>query len=268
MFQLATVIFRECLEISLLLAIILAVTKSVDNSRFFVVLGAIIGVILSAFVAMGANFITQYFSYLGDEILDSIIILSTAILINWTVIWMQGYNHKIKNHFSQISKDITAGIASKLTIVLVVASTILREGIEIILFVYSIVSVGKLPVNDYLIGLFAGMSFGFLSGYVIYKGLIQYAGKYIFQISTILLTFVAAGLAAEGAGILTSCGLVEFGSNILWDSSYFVNNNSMVGKVLKIIIGYDARPNLLQIIFYLASIAMTLLFMQLRRYKK
>jgi high-affinity iron transporter len=264
MFKIAIVVFREFLEIALLLGIIMAVTKPVKNSRTYIVLGALIGIVLAAIFALSIRTISTSFGSLGDEIFDSCVILLTAAIISWTVVWMQGYTKKIKKDLSKLSENITAGRASQLMLVLVVATAILREGAEVILFVYSVSSVESIQGTQYLIGIGIGAFFGLTVGVGLYLGLMKLAGKYVFKISTILLTMIAAGLAAEAAGILTSSGFIQLYSDQLWDTSWFVSNESIMGKILNVIMGYDSKPNGMQLVFYLTSILITVSLMKLR----
>ena len=81
--------------------------------------------------------------------------------------------------------------------------------------------------------------------------------EYIFRISTVLLILIAAGLASEAAGILTSSGIIEVYREALWDTSGIVDNGSVIGKLLRITIGYDSKPNGMQIIFYFSTIIVT-----------
>jgi high-affinity iron transporter len=264
MFKIAIVIFRECLEIALLLGIILASTSHIRNSRIYIIMGAMIGAFLASIFAFSVRAITVSYGTYGDEIFDSGIILLTALIISWTVVWMQGYTQKIKKDLGHLSEKITTGAVSKLIIISIVATTILREGAEILLFVYSISSAENISATEYVIGLGIGSLSGFLVGLVLYLGLIKLAGKYIFRVSTVLLTLIAAGLASQAAGLLTSVGVIELYSNNLWDSSWLADNNSIVGKMLSITIGYDSKPNGMQVIFYLGSIALTLTMMKIR----
>src|SRR6185369_16733673 len=98
------------------------------------------------------------------------------------------------------------------------------------------ISSADLSASEYIIGLAIGSISGFIVGMVIYTGLITLAGKYIFRISTILLILIAAGLASEAAGILTSTGAIEIYREALWDTSWLIDNNSIVGKLLRITI--------------------------------
>ena len=79
-----------------------------------------------------------------------------------------------------------------------------------------------------------------------------------------MLTLIAAGLAAEAAGIMTSSGIIELFSDQLWDSSWLVDNDSITGKVLNVTIGYDSRPNGMQMAFYFTTIILTVGMMRFR----
>ena len=263
MFKIAIIIFRECLEIALLIGVILASTRHIKDSRIYVIAGSMLGSVLAALFAFFVRAITQSYGTYGDEIFDSCVIVMTSVIISWTVVWMQGYTQKIKNNLGKLSERITAGNASKTLLIAIVASTILREGAEIILLIYG-VSSSALPASEYIIGVFAGGISGFAVGVIIYTGLIRLSGKYIFRITATLLIFIAAGLASEAAGILTSSGVIEAYNESLWDTSWLVDNNTIFGKLLHITTGYDSKPNAMQIIFYFSSIVFTLSMIKIR----
>ncbi len=264
MFTIAVVIFRESLEIALLLGVITAVTKPIKNSRRYIIAGALAGVSIASIMAFFASSITEAFGGLGDELVDAGVILFTAALISWTVVWMQGYNRSIRKHLGDLSEKINSNTSSKAMLSVVVAMTIMREGMEIILFVYSISSAHNITMTEYVWGLLVGSAAGFTTGIILYKGLINFSGKFIFKISTILLILIAAGLSAQAAGILTSIGVIEILSDQLWDSSWLIDDRSTVGKLLSITIGYDSRPNIMQIIFYFSTVIGTILMMRLK----
>ncbi len=264
MFKIAVVIFRECLEIALLFGIILAATKPIHQSRTYIITGSLIGLVAAALSAFFAEAITQSFNELGDEVVDSGIILFTALMISWTVVWMQGYSGKIHHNLSELSENINAGTASKYSLIIMISTVVLREGVEIILFVYSISSASKISPSDAMMGFGLGCFMGLMVGSVIYMGLIKYAGKYIFQISSVMLTLIAAGLSSEAAGILTSSGIINIMSEQVWDTSWLIGDESIVGNLLNITFGYDARPNGMQITFYALSILITMTFSKIR----
>ncbi|WP_417905144.1 FTR1 family iron permease [Candidatus Tisiphia endosymbiont of Micropterix aruncella] len=265
MFKIALVVFRECLEIALLLGVILAVTKQLEKSRIYIIAGVMLGTVSAGLFAFFTRSITVAFSGLGDEIFNSGIILLTVGLIGWTIVWMQGYGIKIKQNLNDLSVKISSGDSSYIMLVLIVAATILREGMEIIILVYSISSVEIIDSNSYLLGLIIGMVSGLTLGVIIYLGLIKIVNQqYIFRISSILLMLVASGFAAEAAGILSSSGIITILSDQLWDSSWLISDRSIYGKFLKMITGYIARPNGLQVVFYICTLGLINILIQIK----
>ncbi|WP_341762745.1 FTR1 family protein [Candidatus Tisiphia endosymbiont of Melanophora roralis] len=265
MFKIALVVFRECLEIALLLGVMLAVTKQLEKSRIYIIAGVMLGTVSAALFAFFTRSITVAFSGLGDEIFNSGIILLTVALIGWTIVWMQGYGIKIKQNLNDLSVKISSGDSSYIMLVLIVAATILREGMEIIILVYSISSVEIIDSNSYLLGLIIGIVSGLTLGVIIYLGLIKIVNQqYIFRISSILLMLVASGFAAEAAGILSSSGIITILSDQLWDSSWLISDRSIYGKFLKMITGYIARPNGLQVVFYVCTLGLINILIQIK----
>ncbi len=265
MLKISIIIFREFLEIALMLGIITAVTKPIKNSLSFIIAGMLLG---STLASIAAFFINYLHLNLGteDDIFNVVVILLSAALISWTTVWMQGYSYKIKNNVLELTDQINNGMASKSMLMLVVAVTIFRETVEILLFIYSVSTTETIDYNHYIWGIIVGAISGTSVGLIIYKGLVGYSGKYIFKISSLMLIFIAAGLASQGAGILTSSGLVEIYSNQLWDTSNLIDNNSFLGKILSITLGYDSRPSQLQAIFYGFTIIFTLSMIYLRKF--
>ncbi len=264
MFKLAIFVFREGLEIALLLGIIMAVTNPVKNSRIYIIFGLITGVVLASLFAIFTSNIANSFGGLGDEVFNAVVILFTSILISWTVVWMQGYTKKVRLELGELSDKIISGKASGFMLSLMVAASILREVGEIILYVYSVATAGQLSASDYILGVGLGGLFGLTVGSVLYLGLIRYATKYIFQVCSLFLTLIAAGLAAQSAGVFTSSGIIEYLIYPVWDLSEIIDNSSTMGKILNASIGYDSRPNGMQIIFYLSSISFTLGMIKLK----
>lgn len=255
MVKVAIVIFREFLEIAILLGIVLAATKDLRGRSIPIVLGIMIGIVGASLLAFFTRSLASSFGGLGDEVFDATIIMITVVVIGWTVLWMQGYGAHIKQEMGQVVSRIKAGSSSKVILTLIVASTIFREGSEIVLFMYSLSSSSHVSGDSYLIGFFLGAITGSLFGIAIYWGLLRFAGRYVFRACFILLVFIAGGLASEAAGILTSSGIITTLTQTAWDSSWLVSDNSIAGKVLKILIGYKAKPNVMQLLFYSTTIS-------------
>lgn len=265
MFKIAIVIFREFLEITILLSIITAATRQITKSKLYITFGIILGVLASIVLAFFfKQIIIHAFDGMGDEIFNLIVICITVLVLSLTIAWMRGHSSKIFNNFTNISSKINNGIMQNIILVLLVAFTMLRESMEIILFLHSVTSVQIIDTRSYLLGFSIGGVLGMLFGAVIYYGLIKLAGRYIFKVSSIMLALIAAALAAEAAGVMTSSGIIDIMSDQLWDSSWLISDYSITGKILNIVIGYNAKPNGMQIIFYICTICLIILLSKLK----
>lgn len=254
MLKVAIVIFREFLEISLLLGVILAATRGLTNRLYYVVAGIMGGVVGASVLAFFTRLLNRSFQGIGDEVFDASIILVTVALLVATAIWVNNPREVIKSKVDSIILDLDQSKSSKMILTLLIAGTIFREGSEIVLFLYSVARSSGIEGESYLVGIGVGLISGSLCGWAIYIGLLKWAGKYIFKISYLLLSLISAGLAAEAVGILSSVGVLDIYRNILWDSSAFISDSSIVGKVLKILVGYEAKPSGMQVIAYVSTI--------------
>ena len=100
-----------------------------------------------------------------------------------------------------------------------------------------------------------GMVAGLAIGVVLYFGLMRIHMSRIFKVSGIMILLLAAGLAAQCAGYLVQADLLpSLGANI-WDTSHILSEDSLLGKILHTLVGYIAQPQGIQIVFYVATLA-------------
>jgi len=254
MLQIALVIFREMLEISLILGIVLAATRSIKQSRIYITAGIMGGFISASMLAFFLNNLGSYFKGFGEEIVDVTIIMVTVFVVGSTAIWVRHAGEKFNKKVDKIVNESDDSLYAKIMLVLVVMTAMFREGTEIVLFIHAIASSGELNPTDYAVGFSIGMIGGVGTAIAISYGLSQIAVKYLFKVSFVLLALVAASLAAEAAGILTSTGIVDFLAAPMWDSEDYVSDSGIVGKVLKMLIGYNSKPNGLEMMFYATTL--------------
>lgn len=258
MFKIALVVFRECLEISMVLGIVCAATRSVKNSVIYITGGVMAGIISASVLAFFITKLTFSFSGFGEELFDVFVILLTVLVVGATAIWVKRSAPGISDKMSDLSIKIEKGMARKIILTSVVATTIFREVIEIVLFIHALASAYELTPTDYILGFASGLSMGIAVTLAIYYGLSRIAVKYLFKLSFALFILIAASLASEAAGILTSIGFLDIYNEPLWDSSWLISDFSITGRILKILVGYNAQPNSMQLIFYVSTILIIL----------
>jgi high-affinity iron transporter len=99
----------------------------------------------------------------------------------------------------------------------------------------------------------AGVVLGALVGIALYSGLLTIPSRHLFAVSSALLILLAAGMAGQAAKFLIQADYLP-PLSYLWDTSWLVANDSALGQVLGTLVGYDAEPAGMQLLFYLAVI--------------
>lgn len=249
MFQIAVIVFREIIEIALIISILIAATNGISGRGKFILLGVALGVLGSVIVALFTGNISDLFNGTGQEAFNAAILLLSSAMISWTVIWMKKHAAAITANIQQLSQSVTKGNKSLFVLLPVAAFSVLREGTEIVLFSYGSFISGTSMVS-LVIGALSGLMAGVIVGLGFYYGLLKVFGKYFFTITGWMLILLAAGMAAQAMSFLASGGYVPQMAYPLWDSSFIITENSFIGKILHIVIGYVAKPSGIQVLGY------------------
>lgn len=250
----AIILFREVLEAALVVSIVMAATKGVHGRSRYVAAGITLGVLGSVLVAAFAGTIATAFTGRGQEILDAAILLIAVGMLGWHNIWMSRHGKELAVQMKSAGQDVASGRKPLYALLVVVMMAVLREGSEVALFTYGIFA-GGAQAGSMAIGGTGGLALGVLVGCLLYYGLLRIPVGYLFRVTGWMILLLAAGLAAQAAGILSQVGLLPtLGSN-LWDTSWLLDQHSMTGNVLHVLTGYTQRPSGIQLLFYLAALA-------------
>jgi high-affinity iron transporter len=256
MLSLAIIIFREVLEISLILGVVLAATRGLRGRAPWVWAGLALGVAGAGLVALGAGAISEAVSGMGQELFDAAVLLSAAGLITWCVVWMKRHSAAISQRMRDVGQSVREGREPLYVLAVVTALAMLREGAEIVLMTYGVVLSG-LPIASVFTGGAVGLALGTLVGLAVYFGLVRISLRYMFGVTGFLLMFLAAGMVSQAIGKLAAGGFIPFLSTPVWDTSRVLSEGTIAGSVLHTLVGYTAQPSALQVLGYLLTIALT-----------
>ncbi len=254
MFPTAAIVFREVLEISLVLGIVMAATKGLPSRVFLAVIGLSIGIIGSIIIAFFTDTISQAIDGVGQEIFNAAIMFIAVGFLSWTVVWMKTHGRKLASNLSAVGQEIARGDKSSYVLIGVIALATFREGAEVVLFTYGMSVAGAFSVSEIIIGGFMGAIGGAVVGLMLYFGLLKTMKRHLLTVTSWMLIILTAGMAAHGANFLIAAGILpEFGGQI-WDSSNLISGHGFVGKTLNVLIGYTPRPTGTELIFYIATL--------------
>ncbi|HEX3894876.1 MAG TPA: FTR1 family protein [Rudaea sp.] len=242
-------VFREVLEAALIVSIVCAATRGVPYRGRWVSFGIAAGVIGAILVAFFADAISQAVSGIGQELFNATVLLAAVVMIAWHAIWMSSHGRELATQMKSVGGDVQSGKRPLSALLIVVAIAVLREGSEIVLFLYGQAASGAGPLAI-AGGIGIGVLCGVLVGFLLYFGLLGIPMRYFFSATNWLMLLLAAGLASQAAGFLIQADVLPAFGNRVWDSSALLSNGSLIGKTLHTLIGYDAQPAGMQLLFY------------------
>ena len=250
----AIIVFREALESALIITLVLAATQGIVSRRRWISGGMAIGLGLAGLVALLAEQISQLADGLGQELFNALILFVAVGMLSWHNVWMKKHAAELVQQIKSAGQAIQTGEKTMLVIAIIVGLAVLREGAEVVLFMYSMLAAGTETTSMALGGLF-GLALGIAAGALLYFGLLRIPTRYLFQVTGIMILLLAAGLAAQAAGYLVAANILPPLGNQLWDTSALLSEQSILGNVLHILIGYTANPMGIQLVFYVLTIA-------------
>jgi high-affinity iron transporter len=251
----AIIVFREVLEAALIVGIVMAASRGALGRGLWVSGGIAAGVLGALGVAAGAATIAAAAEGMGQELFDAGILFAAVGMLGWHNIWMSRHGRELAGSAARLGSDVRSGARPLWALAFAVALAVLREGSEIVLFLYGIALAGQGGPAAMVIGGIIGLALGVAAGTAIYWGLVSIPMRLLFRVTSWLVLLLAAGLASQGAAFLMQADLLPaLGSN-LWDTSFLLSDTSLVGRILHTLIGYTAEPAGIQLVFYLATLA-------------
>ncbi|MCF8466906.1 MAG: FTR1 family protein [Sneathiella sp.] len=246
------IVFREVLEAALIIGIVLAATKGLPRAKQWVAIGIIGGIAGAVIVAQFAGVISDALSGYGLEIFNASVLLLAVVMLAWHNVWMSSHGKQMAADMRSVGEDVRSGGRPLYALAIVVGLAVMREGSEIVLFLYGLATSDG-GLKDAVSGGMIGMAVGVVVGAALYFGLLRIPTRYLFRVTAWLIALLAAGMAAQAMAFLAAADVINLGPE-LWDSSFLLNENSVVGKVFHTLVGYVDRPTFMQAIAYAATL--------------
>jgi high-affinity iron transporter len=258
------IVFREVLEAGLIIGIVMAATRGVAGRGRWINIGIVAGVLGAAVVAGFAGAISQAFEGAGQEMFNAVVLAIAVVMLMWHNAWMARHGREIAAEMRQVGSAVSEGAKPLTALAIVVGLAVLREGSEVVLFLYGIMASGTsgsaLAIGG-LLGIAAGAAFTALT----YFGLLAIPSRYIFSVTSWLIALLAAGMAAQSVQFLYNAGVIDALGATMWDTSWLLTEGSLFGQLLHTLIGYTARPTQLQLIAYVGTLVAMALLMRMAR---
>jgi len=253
---------REGIEAALIIGILLGALRKMHRPEFIPLLW--LGTISAAVVSILAAVLLTSFGLEmkdpGEAIFEGFTMILAAGLLTWMIFWMSRQARFMK---ANLEADVhRASQAGKQAIFFVAFVAILREGIELALFLTASVFATSNALQTTL-GAILGLGTAILLGWSLFAATVRLDLRRFFQVTGFMLVLFAAGLIAHGVHEFTEVGWIPSMIEHVWDLTSIVSGESTLGQLLGALFGYNPDPSLSEMIAYIAYLTGVVITLQL-----
>lgn len=242
-------ILQETLEAALLISMLAVVTLHAGRRLTWLPPGFVVGAALGLLYARHMQQVSEWFDYAGQELVNATLQLSITLVL-LPLAWLLGRG------LGGSGTPREAGLAPGLLCALAVALAVTREGSEILVFLQGFMGQAG-QAQAVAIGSAIGFGIGISVGLLLFYALLPLNGPRGRWVPVVLLALFGGNMLAQAALHLAQADWLPSGA-ALWDSSAWLPENGVAGRLLYALAGYESRPSVAQAVSYAAGAAAVL----------
>ena len=259
---------REGVEAALIVGVVAAYLVKVGRRNllpkvwFGVIIAAALPLSLGAIMTWGPYTL----SFQAQEILGGTLSLVAVAMVTWMILWMSSNSRQFAR---KLREDTAAQLASgsEWGVVWIAFIAVAREGIETALFVWATIkSSAENAIAAPALGVVTGLVVAVIIGWLIYTGAARINLSIFFNITGLLLIFVAAGIVSYGIGDLQEASVIPGWGTPIYDITAYLDGSvyswlttsSWWWTLLEAMFNVNASPTHLQFIGWVLYIIIIL----------
>src|SRR5690242_6269752 len=169
----------------------MAATQGVSNRSLWVG-GGIGGGALGAVVVAGfAETLAAAMAGIGQEVFNAAILFAAVAMLGWHNIWMTQHGREMTLEANRLGAAVRAGAQPLWALAIAVGLAVLREGSEVVLFLYGIAAAGGAGLVAMALGGGLGLALGVAAGAALYFGLVRIPLRHLFSVTSWLVLLLA-----------------------------------------------------------------------------
>ncbi|TFH30949.1 MAG: high-affinity iron transporter, partial [Promethearchaeota archaeon] len=175
--------FRETLEAALIMGIILSYLSKIKQheTKKYVYFAGLLGIIISIIAGFLIYRVLGGFEGQFEQIFEGILMIIGAFLISTVIIWMMHQSNQNVELQAKVGQMVDN--SEKWGIFLLVLTSVVREGIETVIFLRV---TSQTNTENSFLGAILGISLAILVGFLIYKGSLRMNLKIFFRITNLI----------------------------------------------------------------------------------
>jgi high-affinity iron transporter len=248
------IVFREAMEAGLIVGIVLAATEGVAGRGRWLAAGIAAGVLGASLVAVFAAALSNAFQGVGQEVFTAAILLFAVVMLGWHIVFMSRHGREMAAQLREVGQAVRLGHRSLAALAVVVAVAVMREGSEVVLFLFGIAAASQTSAASLAGGGAAGLALACALSWLLYRGLVAIPLRRLFSVTNALIALLAAGMAGQAAAVLHGADLLPGWGEQVWNTSAILADDSLLGRSLHALVGYSARPCGIQLAAWLGTL--------------
>jgi high-affinity iron transporter len=241
---------REGVEMALIIGILLGALRKLDQPQLnrMVWYGVFCAGLVALLAAALLNLAGTELEGPGEAIFEGTTMLLAAVILTWMIFWMNRQAGEMKHALESKIRQ-AASSQNRTAIFLLAFLSVVREGIELALYLLA-ARFASNPMET-LSGALIGLVTVIILGWFLIASSQRLSLRWLFQVTSVVLLFFAAGLVGLGIHALNEVGWIPAVIDHVWNLNNLLPESSFFGQVLKSLFGYEAMPSLTSVMFYL-----------------
>jgi high-affinity iron transporter len=258
------VVWRESFEAALIVGILYSYLKKQpegaekQQALNFMWLGVLGGVLLSVLLAFGINYAETELQGIALEQFQNLMLIAACALITHMCLWMKIHGRKMK---SELETGLSEAMHSskKYEVAILSMLAVAREGSEIVVFLYGVAfeAMEKNMMTSLVMYALVGLILSIMTWWIFNRGLRFFSQKVFFNITTIFLLLTASSLILNVTRKLIQSDILPTLKDVLWDSSFLVDERTPIGQFISALTGYQSTPALMTVLVFFSYWLMT-----------
>ncbi len=246
MYAAFVITLREGLEASLIVGILLAYLTKRGAERFHrhIWTGTLLAVLATGVAAVLLQFLAIQFEGRGALLFEAAASGLAVGVLTSMVLWMQRQSRRLRGDLER-KVEAALGRNELWALVVLAFSTVVREGLETVLFLFTLVRAGRVSL---IAGSLLGLGLDAFLAYALFRSSARINLRAFFVATGVLLMFIAAGLVGHTVRSLQEAGLLPVIFGQAWDTTPWIGEETLLGGLLHAFLGYSARPSGLEVL--------------------
>ena len=240
---------REGLEAALIVGIIAAYLVKIERRDALpkVLAGVAAAIGMSIAIGVTVTLTIERLPLAVKETLEGLAAVLAVGVLTWMLFWMRRQGRAIKGELEH-GVDLALSQGGTWALIGLAFLSVIREGVETVLFLIPILSFNGTGIDVVLGGIF-GLLISVVVGWLIFAAGVRVNLRRFFTVTGTILIFVAAGLVAFAVAEFGEAGLFA-NAGAAFDLNRILPDTGPIGSVLRGLFGYRSEPTPLELLGY------------------